>query len=178
MMSPPGRLLLLSLFCLIIISIFYYFRFKSQEQIRIEKDGAIFVEFSPCFKEPKILIASPGNKIKDIFNSVNCGIKPINSEIMDEEVKSGDRIFLDSSGILHKSRMDGYKLFTLGLKIPLNEATEGEIAQIPGIGEELARRIVNERNTPGKFKDFQDLLKVKGVGRAKLEMLKEYTFIE
>ncbi len=74
--------------------------------------------------------------------------------------------------------MDGYKLFTLGLKIPLNEATEDEIAQIPGIGAELAERIVRERNNSGRFKDFQDLLKVKGVGKAKLEVLKEYTFIE
>lgn len=177
-MFLPRRVLLLLLFCLLIISIFYYFRFKYQEQIKIEKRGAIFIEFSPCFKEPKIVIALPGNKIKDIFNSVNCRIMPVNSKIMEEEVKSGDRIWVDSSGVLHRSRMDGYKLYTLGLKMPLNEVSEEELARIPGIGNKLARRIVNERNVSGRFKNFQDVLKVKGVGRAKLKVLMEYTYLD
>lgn len=177
MMTLPRRLLLLLLFCITIVSIFYYFRFKSNEQIKVEKNDAIFVEFLPCLKEPRILVASPGSKIKELFDSLNCRLKQVNSELMEEEVHSGDRIWLDSSGVLHKGRMDGKKLYTLGLKMPLNSASEDELSLIPGIGRELAQRIVKKRDEIGSFKSYSQLLEVKGIGGKKLRLLKEATYI-
>ncbi len=176
-MFPQRRLLFLLLFCFLFISIFYYVKYKFPEQIITDGDG-VFVEFSPCFREAKILILPVKSKIRDIFDSVNCRMSPLNKEIMEEEVRSGDRIWMDSSGFLHRGRMDGYKLYNLGIKMPLNEASEDELALIPGIGKELAKRIVEERNASGGFRDFQDLLRVKGIGKAKQEVLKKYTVIE
>ncbi len=176
-MFLQSRLLFLLLFCFLLISIFYYIRFKSPEQTRAE-GNSVFVEFSLCLKEAKVLIVPAGSKIREIFNSVNCRMEPINGEIMDERVESGDRIWMDSSGFLHRGRMDAYKLYSLGIKMPLNEVSEDELALIPGIGKELAKRIIQERNASGGFKDFQDLLKVKGIGKAKQEILKKYTLIE
>lgn len=52
--------------------------------------------------------------------------------------------------------------------LDLNAATEEELAQLPGIGEELARRIVEYRERSGPFETVEELMKVSGIGEGKL----------
>ncbi len=54
------------------------------------------------------------------------------------------------------------------LTIDLNRADWPEIALIPGIGEKLARRIVQQRDRLGGFHAPEDLLDVPGIGPRKL----------
>jgi competence protein ComEA len=46
----------------------------------------------------------------------------------------------------------------------LNNAPESEISLLPGIGQELARRIITERETSGPFRSAADLERVRGIG--------------
>ena len=55
--------------------------------------------------------------------------------------------------------------------LDLNTATEEELTALPGIGEELARRIAAYRRENGPFADVKDLMKVKGIGEGKLAEL-------
>ncbi|WP_197529015.1 helix-hairpin-helix domain-containing protein [Aeoliella mucimassa] len=52
--------------------------------------------------------------------------------------------------------------------VDLNTATWPELAQLPEVGEILARRIVETRETEGPYRTQQDLLKVRGIGQIKL----------
>jgi len=63
-------------------------------------------------------------------------------------------------------------------KIDINTAAADEIASVPGIGEILAARIIEYRNTYGGFNSRDDLLKVPGIGVKKLEGMGEYLRIE
>ena len=45
---------------------------------------------------------------------------------------------------------------------------------MPGIGEQLARRIVAERTTGGPFRDWDDLRRVRGIGPRTLEGMRPY----
>lgn len=56
-----------------------------------------------------------------------------------------------------------------GRLIDVNRASESELTALRGIGPTLARRIVEYREANGPFQTLEDLVRVRGVGAAKLE---------
>jgi competence ComEA-like helix-hairpin-helix protein len=54
----------------------------------------------------------------------------------------------------------------------LNHATVAELLCLPGVGPVLAARIVAERTAHGPFRDVADLARVKGVGAARIQRLR------
>ena len=65
----------------------------------------------------------------------------------------------------------GAKL-TLGTKLDLNQASANDLTQLPGVGPQLAKAIVDERTRRGGFKSWDELDTVPGVGPARMETLK------
>ena len=62
-------------------------------------------------------------------------------------------------------------------RIDLNRATVEQLTLLPGIGETLAHRIITYRETVGPFRQTEDLLKVKGIGRDCLSEIQNYIMI-
>lgn len=62
-------------------------------------------------------------------------------------------------------------------KININTATESQLDTLPGIGPSTATKIIEYRNTNGKFKKIEDIKEVRGIGEAKYEDLKKYITI-
>ena len=58
--------------------------------------------------------------------------------------------------------------------VDINKAEWPELAELPDIGETMARRIVDSRQTVGAFRDHDDLRRVRGIGPRTLEKLKPY----
>ena len=58
--------------------------------------------------------------------------------------------------------------------IDLNRATISELVQLPGVGEVIAKRIVDFREEHGPFKRVDDLMKVKGIGEKSLDKIRPY----
>jgi competence protein ComEA len=59
-------------------------------------------------------------------------------------------------------------------QVDINAATWPELAQVPEIGETLARRIVDARQNGGRFVDHADLMRVNGIGPRTLERMAPY----
>lgn len=55
--------------------------------------------------------------------------------------------------------------------IDVNSADVRALARLPGIGAELARRMIEERTTNGSFVNLTDLQRVRGIGPRKAAML-------
>jgi competence protein ComEA len=56
--------------------------------------------------------------------------------------------------------------------VVLNTATTEDLRRLPGIGEKRATAILALRARLGRFRAVEDLLKVKGIGRATLRRLR------
>jgi len=56
-------------------------------------------------------------------------------------------------------------------KLPINRASEAELQKLQGVGPTLAHRIVEYRDLHGRFRGGQDLDKVSGIGKKKLDNL-------
>ena len=59
-------------------------------------------------------------------------------------------------------------------KIDINRAEPWLLEALPGIGEVLARRIVDYRSENGPFKTVEDLLKVSGIGQGTLDDIRNH----
>jgi competence protein ComEA len=56
--------------------------------------------------------------------------------------------------------------------VVLNTATPEDLRRLPGIGQKRANAIADLRSRIGRFHAIEDLLKVKGIGRAMLKRLR------
>ncbi len=63
-------------------------------------------------------------------------------------------------------------------QVDLNRATWVELAQLPGVGPVLAKRIVQHRRQHGAFRRVDHLLRVRGIGPRRLERLRPFLMID
>lgn len=62
------------------------------------------------------------------------------------------------------TEVDAQELSVPVFRLNINEASWPEIALLPGIGEVLARRIVDQRESTGAFSNIDELDDVHGIG--------------
>lgn len=62
--------------------------------------------------------------------------------------------------------------------ININTASIVELQKLKGVGETYAQRIVDYRVENGEFKTIDELLKVKGIGKKRLEDIKAFIKLE
>jgi competence protein ComEA len=77
----------------------------------------------------------------------------------------------------HRGRLieiDRADPLTAHYQVDINKADWPELAELPDIGETLARRIVDSRSARGPFRDHDDLLRVNGIGPRRLDGMKPF----
>ncbi len=63
-------------------------------------------------------------------------------------------------------------------KINLNVATESELRSIDGIGEKLAKRIIDKRENIGGYTSVEQLLEIEGIGENIFDKIKDYVTVK
>ena len=59
-------------------------------------------------------------------------------------------------------------------KVNINTASTSQLMDLPGIGQELAQRIILYRTENGPFETIEGLLEIEGIGEKKLQQLEDY----
>ncbi len=59
-----------------------------------------------------------------------------------------------------------------GAPVELNSATSAQLESLPGVGEAMAKRIIEYRQKSGGFKKVEDLMNVRGIGERSFLTLK------
>ncbi|MBR4680606.1 MAG: helix-hairpin-helix domain-containing protein [Fibrobacter sp.] len=85
--------------------------------------------------------------------------------VVDTLVSKTDNEFKDG---LKKERKPTKKV---NLPVHINSASVDELCALNGVGPKLAEKILDTRNALGAFKTPEDLQKVPGIGKKKLEKL-------
>lgn len=62
-------------------------------------------------------------------------------------------------------------------RVRINSASASELQSLPGVGPALAQRIIAERSR-GRFASAEDLLRVSGIGKAKLEKMRAHVEVD
>lgn len=62
--------------------------------------------------------------------------------------------------------------------LDLNTATATDLEKVPGIGPGLAAKIIQYRTGAGRFQNYEDLQKIAGIGKAKLEKFRPYLTVK
>jgi competence protein ComEA len=63
---------------------------------------------------------------------------------------------------------------TVSFQVDVNAAEWPELAQLPGIGQTLAERIVESRKQAGPYLDHEDLRRVRGIGPITMKRIRPY----
>ena len=58
--------------------------------------------------------------------------------------------------------------------VDINSATWPELAQLPRIGETLAKRIIESREVDGPFVDVDDIQRIRGIGPRTVERMRPF----
>ena len=77
---------------------------------------------------------------------------------------SGTSLEIQAKGAYRLGRMSGSRMVTLGIPLNINQAAAEDLEALPGVGPELARRLVEHRRKHGPFRTAADLTDVPGVG--------------
>lgn len=85
----------------------------------------------------------------------------------------------DAYGKNTADKRGGSKLSAQGSagRVRINSASVSELQSLPGVGPALAQRIIAERSR-GRFASAEDLLRVSGIGKAKLEKMRAYVEVD
>lgn len=71
-----------------------------------------------------------------------------------------------------------YEIDTNNLVININKAREEELEKLPGVGPATALKIIDYRNSNGKFKTIEEIKNVPGIGDAKFEAMKDFICLD
>jgi competence protein ComEA len=66
----------------------------------------------------------------------------------------------------------------LSYRVNLNTATHAELLQLPGVGENMARRIEAYREEHDGFRNVEELRKVSGIGPKTMQRLRDWVCVD
>lgn len=161
---------------------------NSTEENSETEENIIVVHVTGEVKNPGIVRVKEGSRIEDIIEAAgglteNADITNVNLAYLvedgmkiripsnnEEDLASKNYITSDSgNGVLISEEEDSNSNI-----VNINEATQTDLETLPGIGPSLATRIIEYREENGRFKEIEDLKKVRGIGDSKFENIKEY----
>ena len=168
--------------CFLLISLFgyWYVNRPNADSIRIVAseyaDGEkIIVEVAGEVKKPGLYSVQKGTTIHDCIYMAGGITKDGNAESI-----KPDKIVYEPCKIEvgRKTQYDVKAQFGKGdyssqNPCDINSATKDQLMKLPGIGETLALRIINYRETVGEFKESDQIMQVDGIGKGKYEEIKD-----
>ena len=139
------------------------------------------VHVSGAVAHPGVVLVPPGSIVKDAIGAAG-GALPgaaLDRVNLASAVQPGDQVFVPGPPSPTVPAASG----TIPAALPqagtlaVNEASARELEALPGIGPVLAANIISYREAHGPFGRVEDLLRVPGIGPAKLEQIREYVRI-
>lgn len=137
----------------------------------VERAAEIVVYVSGAVNKSGVVKLPQGSRVQDALLAVGgiTGDADTAKINLAEKVKDGQHIHVPSAAI----GVQGAMAAQHDDKININQADVNELDKLPGIGPAMAAKIVEYREANGGFTAIEDLKKVKGIGEAKFNKIKD-----
>jgi competence protein ComEA len=176
-MGQQRILFVLALFILALIYYKFYFRPVSPPE---ETSQEVVVEIIGAIQKPGIYIFKNPPALMEVIEKAGGLKEPAHfDEVQSTEVvQTGTLLTVskESPGEVRiiLGRMEARKLFAFSIPLDLNRVSGEDLCLIPGIGESLAREILDYRERRKGFRSVEELKNVKGIGEKKWKDLNEF----
>ncbi|HDS29799.1 MAG TPA: ComEA family DNA-binding protein [Firmicutes bacterium] len=157
------------------------------DDLRMSPAGMV-VQVEGAVVSPGLVRIPEGSRVSDAIEAAGgfLAIADRDGVNLGKILENGERIdvpYLDDS-VINRSATENDESFIRSVPFPdsdgiensgllnINTATLDELQSLPGIGSELASRIINHRNIHGPFARIEDILVVDGIGEAKFKAIK------
>ncbi len=152
--------------------------------------GDIYVDIGGEVNQPGVYRIPAGTRLFQVVEEAG-GLKEtadIDSINQAEAVTDGQKIIIGSrdenspyyTGTFVKTESAGssggsaVRQTADGFKVNLNRATLSDLQMIPGVGPSTAQKILDYRESAGKFSSISDLKNISGIGEKTYDNLKDY----
>jgi competence protein ComEA len=132
----------------------------------------IVVQVSGAVRNPGLFEVDDDTRVGEVIELAGgANILAETTEInFARRVVDGEQIFLPKRVVASRE----LKPFSTPAVLDLNHANGKQLAEIPGVGQDLGAAIVAHRRRIGKFTSVEQLLEVKGIGPRKLALIKKH----
>ena len=184
---------------LVIAAVLFFWLNSSSDEIKIdegnssaiEEDGVsqqevnstqshLYVDIGGEVMKPGVYEVSDGTRLFEVIDKAgglteDADIDGINRA---ETVQDGQKIMIGRHGENPDENRDSYSANNVTDsgegKVNINTADAAALQTIPGIGPSKADRIIEYRESEGKFNEIDDIKNISGIGNKTFESIKEY----
>lgn len=126
--------------------------------------GALYQDMILVEKEKTTVSSSPAERSAVEISSPPPTLKqPDKTGALSQKIVPEDAVEHEASDLEEASE-----------RIDLNSASDAELQTIPGIGEVLARRIIDYREANDGFRTVEELMDIKGIGEKTFAKIVDY----
>lgn len=141
----------------------------------VEEKGAaekLKVHVAGAVVRPGVYELSEGERVIDAIKEAGGSLPEAHLDTLNLAAKLVDsqKIFVPKTGEVASTPVSPSGSDS---KIPLNTATADQLDELPGIGEVLAKRIMEWREAHGRFNKLEELMEVEGIGAKKYNQLRD-----
>lgn len=148
----------------------------AEQPMAQEMPAGITVYVTGAVQQPGIVTVAAGARTADAVNACGGLLPQADAEKinMAQTLKDGQQIRVPERKAAGNAAPGGAAAGKEeGGLVNLNTADEKALDTLPGVGPATARKIIEYRESEGGFQSIEDLMKIKGIGQAKYEKLKD-----
>ena len=164
------KIALLVIFIIAILYAVWHIRNQRPANIDLGKDigvksRMISVWIEGAVVKPGQVNVPEGTSVADAIRAAGGFLPHANRDAvpMGAVIISGQRVVVPSTDASRPVSPGGSGLTNI------NTASKAELESLPGIGEELSKRIIEYRNARGPFRSIEDIMLVDGIGEGKFK---------
>lgn len=197
--SKKNKIKIVAVPVLVIAAVLFFWLNSGSDEIKIdegnssaiEEDGVsqqevnstqshLYVDIGGEVMKPGVYEVSDGTRLFEVIDKAgglteDADIDGINRA---ETVQDGQKIMIGRHGENPDENRDSYSANNVTDsgegKVNINTADATALQTIPGIGPSKADRIIEYRESEGKFNEIDDIKNISGIGNKTFESIKEY----
>lgn len=142
-----------------------------------KENTEIYVDISGCVYKPGVYKINDGTRLFQVIEKAGGLTEDADRDSINqaEKVYDGQKILIQSKLGINNVISDYTK--EQNGKININTADSMKLQEIPGVGPSTAKKIIDYRETYGKFKSVEDIVNVSGIGEKTFENIREYIIV-